>query len=110
MQAALELHPELAGSHFRDVHFRLPDSIAMGVLREERMHMCPPDDFILRPSDELLLLRRSGSMQRPALREPLVAGPDSWEPKITAQEFAMVCFGHLSAPSFLCVGWVAHCC
>jgi hypothetical protein len=44
-------------------------------------------------------------LQRDALKTPLVSPPDLWEPKMTAQEFAMVCFTH----STLCVhvrNWV----
>lgn len=91
VQAALELHPELAGSTFGEVHFRFCYAIPLGVLREEKMYMCPDDDFVMHESDELMLIRRSGSMQRDALPKPLVPKPDSWEQKITAQDFAMVC-------------------
>lgn len=90
MQAALELHPELAGCKFEEVHFRFTHAIALGVLRGEHMYLCPADDYIVRDSDEILLLRRSGSMQRDALSKPLVAQPDDWEPKMTAYEFSMV--------------------
>lgn len=94
VQAALEVHPELTGCKFGDVHFRFPYATPLGILREERMSLCPPDDFIIEDGDEIMLLRKSGSMQRDALRTPLAAKPDDWVPKISAQEFSKVRMNH----------------
>jgi Castor and Pollux, part of voltage-gated ion channel len=91
VQAALELHPELTGCTFQEVHFRFSHAIALGVFSGEKMKLCPPVGYILRPDDEILLLRTTGSMQQDALPEPLTAAPDTWVPQMTAHEFAMVC-------------------
>ena len=57
------------------------------------MSLCPPDDFPVEDGDEILLLRRSGSMQWDALPKPLaLEKPDNWVPKMTAKEFIHVRF------------------
>jgi hypothetical protein len=90
VQAALELHPELTGCTFQEVHFRFPRAIALGVFSGEKLQMCPLGGYILRPDDEILLLRTTGSMQQDALPQPLVIPPDNWTPKLTSKQFAMV--------------------
>lgn len=96
LQAALELHPELTGCLFKEAHFRFADIIVLGVLRGEKMYLCPPDDLKLEEGDELLLVRKTGSLQTDALPMPLPTGPDTWEPKMSADDFVLVCCLELS--------------
>lgn len=86
----MEEHPELIGCPFGEVHFRFSHATPMGVIKTEKIILCPPDDYVIAAGDEILMLRRTGSQQKDALPQPLEVGPDVWEPKVTAQAFTTV--------------------
>jgi hypothetical protein len=90
MQAALEHHPELVGCTFGEAHFRFSHTTPLGVLNGEKIVLCPEDDYVIAEQDEVLMLRKTGSMPQDALPSPLDTGQDNWEAKVSADAFVMV--------------------
>ncbi|KAL4432522.1 hypothetical protein ABPG77_000459, partial [Micractinium sp. CCAP 211/92] len=78
--------PEVEGCTFRELHFRFPDAIVVGInSKENRSHQLnPPPETVVGPDDEIITLRPETAPRgeyRP-LPQPPPVDPGSWNPDV----------------------------
>lgn len=61
----LEEWPELSGMKFGDLFVRFPDAIPIGVTRNRVVMLNPPDHFVMRPGDGLMVLAEDDDTYKP---------------------------------------------